>query len=139
VLSAPTAAVTAPVVPAVAPAPPPPPPAPVVPTQEDIKSKEEKSKFPIQLDVSVTFSLTDARNSDPNLSKGTKLECINEVRLVYPIFSTRMRQEGVVILRNWFSAEGFVTKQEIIKSSGYKILDDAAMKAYASCQIKFSK
>ena len=106
---------------------------------KEYKSKEEKSKFPIQLDVSVTFSLTDARNSDPNLSKGTKLECINEVRLVYPIFSTRMRQEGVVILRNWFSAEGFVTKQEIIKSSGYKILDDAAMKAYASCQIKFSK
>ena len=139
VLAAPTAAVTAPVVPAAAPALPPPAPPPAVLSQEDVKSKEEKSKFPIPLDVSVTFSLTDARNSDPNLSKGTKLDCINEVRLVYPLFSTRMKHEGVVILRNWFSAEGVVTKQEIIKSSSYKALDEAAMKAYASCQIKFSK
>jgi TonB family protein len=83
--------------------------------------------------------LSDSYSNDSNRSNGTKLACINEVILKYPPFSVRMKQEGVVSLRLWFSSDGFVVRQELLKTSGFKLLDEAAMKAYSGCQIKINK
>jgi len=146
VLTAPAAAPTAPAVPAATPAPPPPAPPPAVnqpntSSTDEIKPKEEKNKqsFPIQIDTTVNFTLAESLGNDSTKSNGTKLACVNDVILKYPTISVRMKQEGIVSLRLWFSSDGFVVKQEIVKSSGFKTLDEAAMKAYSTCQLKFNK
>lgn len=50
-------------------------------------------------------------------------------RPVYPDIARRRGQQGVVVLRVWVSKVGFPTKLEVLKSSGYGLLDKAAQES----------
>lgn len=50
-------------------------------------------------------------------------------RPVYPDVARRRGQQGVVVLRVWVSKVGFPTKLELLKSSGYGLLDKAAQES----------
>lgn len=48
----------------------------------------------------------------------------------YPQLSKKLKEEGIVTLKVLVKANGSVADVEILKSSGYKRLDDAAKKAF---------
>lgn len=52
----------------------------------------------------------------------------------YPHLSKKLKEEGIVTLRILVKADGQVAEVEILKSSGYKRLDDAAKKAFKRWQ-----
>lgn len=63
-------------------------------------------------------------------------EFIGQMELVYPEEARRRGWEGRVLLRLSINAEGRVTRAEVIQSSGYRILDEAAARAVRSWRSK---
>lgn len=54
---------------------------------------------------------------------------ISQPAPIYPNFSKRLSEQGIVDIRVLFSAAGFPLKAEVIKSSGYERLDNAALES----------
>jgi protein TonB len=54
---------------------------------------------------------------------------LERVQPVYPPQSRRLRQEGVVVLTLFISAEGRLDRVEVARSSGHRLLDEAAVAA----------
>jgi TonB family protein len=57
-------------------------------------------------------------------------------RPVYPPEAMRNQWTGVVRLRFSVSSSGEVTGAEVLKSSGYEVLDHAAKQALSECPFK---
>lgn len=55
----------------------------------------------------------------------------------YPIEARRLGQEGKVIIRVWVDANGTTSKAFVKQSSGYTLLDQAALNAVS--KMKFSR
>jgi protein TonB len=54
---------------------------------------------------------------------------LERVDPVYPAQARRLRQEGAVVLTLFISAEGRLDRIEVTKSSGHRLLDEAAVAA----------
>jgi len=55
---------------------------------------------------------------------------------VYPSASRRLEEEGTVSLRFLIGTDGHVLQSEIVKSSGFARLDEAARAALSKCQFR---
>ena len=104
VLAAPTASVSAPVVPAAAPAPAPPPPAPV----------PAPAPAPPPAKVELPSSKADYLHNPPP---------------DYPRMSKRLGEQGKVVLKVLIGPDGAPQKVELVTSSGFERLDKSAMDA----------
>jgi len=65
-----------------------------------------------------------------------KPELLNEIKPRYPLTARRQEQEGVVKLEAWIKSSGRVDRVEILISSGYPVLDRAALKAVKKARFK---
>ncbi|MFM8692966.1 MAG: energy transducer TonB, partial [Limnohabitans sp.] len=54
----------------------------------------------------------------------------------YPVASRRLEEEGTVNLRFLIGVDGKVLQAEVVKSSGFRRLDEAARAGLAKCQFK---
>ena len=54
----------------------------------------------------------------------------------YPAASRRLEEEGTVALRFLIGADGSVLQSEVVKSSGFARLDEAARNALSKCQFR---
>jgi protein TonB len=73
------------------------------------------------------------RPVDPvNLSGELALACPTRTPPAYPVMSRRMGETGKVVLRVELDAEGRVDTAQVISSSGFKRLDEAALSAVRS-------
>ena len=54
----------------------------------------------------------------------------------YPPASRRLEEEGTVGLRFLIGVDGSVLQSEVVKSSGFTRLDEAARNALAKCQFR---
>jgi protein TonB len=99
VLAAPTASVTAPVVPAAAPAPPPPAPPPPPAAPAKVELPSSKADY--------------LHNPPPD----------------YPRMSTRLGEQGKVVLKVLIGTDGAPQKVELVTSSGFERLDKSALDA----------
>lgn len=54
----------------------------------------------------------------------------------YPSASRRLEEEGTVSLRFLIGADGHVLQSEVVKSSGFARLDEAARAALSKCQFR---
>jgi protein TonB len=66
----------------------------------------------------------------------TGVEWVRQPELAYPAISRRLNEQGVVVLRALVNTSGKVEKTELIKSSGYARLDQAARSAMMDALIK---
>ncbi len=51
----------------------------------------------------------------------------------YPVDAQMRRQTGSVKIKLWIAASGAVTQSEVIKSSGFPSLDQAALDSFGKC------
>jgi len=54
----------------------------------------------------------------------------------YPVASRRLEEEGTVNLRFLVGVDGKVLQAEVVKSSGFRRLDEAARAGLSKCQFK---
>jgi protein TonB len=66
------------------------------------------------------------------LSGELALACPTRTPPAYPVMSRRMGETGKVVLRVELDAEGRVDTAQVISSSGFKRLDEAALSAVRS-------
>lgn len=59
--------------------------------------------------------------------------------LVYPWISTLRREEGSVALSVYIDAEGNIISKDVIESSGFKNLDEAAVESLSTFQVDLEK
>jgi len=64
-----------------------------------------------------------------NAMESTELQVASRVSPVYPAASLRANEEGAVILRVLVDEQGRPLQVDVLKSSGYQRLDDAAKRA----------
>jgi protein TonB len=68
------------------------------------------------------------------ISQG-QAQYVREPRITYPAMSKRLGETGTVIVAVYFNSAGFAKRAEILKSSGYDRLDQAAREAAMSSQV----
>jgi protein TonB len=56
----------------------------------------------------------------------------------YPLMSRRLREEGEVLLKLCLNSQGSVQTLHVLRSSGYKNLDDSALKALSAWKFNLS-
>jgi protein TonB len=61
---------------------------------------------------------------------------IKQIKPVYPSEAKRLKQEGKVILSIFIGVSGKIDKVEITESSGFPLLDDAALAAARRSQLR---
>lgn len=64
-----------------------------------------------------------------------QIQYIREPRVVYPPLSKRLGEVGTVIIAVYFNSSGIPKRAEILKSSGFDRLDQAAREAAMSSQV----
>jgi protein TonB len=80
--------------------------------------------------------------ASPTIASVTTPKLVSEVEYVrepvakYPAAARTMKQSGVVTLRVLIDASGRAREVNVHRSSGYKLLDDAARKAVLSALFK---
>ena len=99
-----------------------PPPKPVV---------HQKEQPPAEQSPSSTEPSSAGQDATLIKEKGVQTEAktLRAVSPVYPRLSRRRGEEGTVVFTVWISKKGKVEKIKILHSSGYKRLDDSALKA----------
>lgn len=73
-------------------------------------------------------------NSSSGAISNTKLKYKVNPPPEYPLAALRENIQGVVVLRIYLNIHGFVKKVQVVKSSGYYLLDEAAKKAVLQWQ-----
>lgn len=61
------------------------------------------------------------------LAEELALNCLHRPAPVYPASARRLRESGTVLVKVWLSAQGEVEDAQIVESSGYVRLDQAAL------------
>ncbi|MEY4083297.1 MAG: hypothetical protein RL483_666 [Pseudomonadota bacterium] len=115
------------VVPAPTPPKPAPTPTPVAPTPEPVK-KAEPSPVVEQRTDTKTKASQEAAASEVIQPK-FDADYLNNPKPGYPSISRRLGEEGVVMLRVYVSAQGTPDQIQLLKSSGFARLDQAAQEA----------
>jgi TonB family protein len=89
-----------------------------------------------QEDLQIPLKKEETKEIEPEPSQGSsgaevesKPDYLKNPAPVYPKGSLRLRQEGLVVLAVQVSRQGHPIQIEIKKSSGYPLLDQAALKA----------
>lgn len=103
-------------------------PASAQPAPSDVAAPAEApfSAVPAQSAPPVNAPQPSLRTSEQPRWQG-QLESLLAKYKHYPRASQRMRQEGIVTVEAHFSATGEVVRCEIVGTSGFKALDDAAL------------
>lgn len=114
--------------------------APISSSQANLKSTEGVTNTNGQLATvnSASTSLNTLNNNAPNSNStpnSTKIEKPNAFaahlhnpKPIYPKRSRELGEQGVVVLSIWVDIDGKPDKVQIIKSSGFPRLDDAALR-----------
>jgi protein TonB len=110
-------------------APPAPTPTPVAPASEPVK-KVEPSPVVEQKTDTKTKANQEAAASEVIQPK-FDADYLNNPKPGYPSISRRLGEEGVVMLRVYVSAQGTPDQIQLLKSSGFARLDQAAQEAVA--------
>ncbi len=110
-------------------APPAPTPTPVAPPSEPVK-KVEPSPVVEQKTDTKTKANQEAAASEVIQPK-FDADYLNNPKPGYPSISRRLGEEGVVMLRVYVSAQGTPDQIQLLKSSGFARLDQAAQEAVA--------
>jgi protein TonB len=110
-------------------APPAPTPTPVAPASEPVK-KVEPSPVVEQKTDTKTKASQEAAASEVIQPK-FDADYLNNPKPGYPSISRRLGEEGVVMLRVYVSAQGTPDQIQLLKSSGFARLDQAAQEAVA--------
>ncbi|MEY3971525.1 MAG: hypothetical protein RLZZ80_1223 [Pseudomonadota bacterium] len=105
----------------------PPAPTPVAPTPEPVK-KAEHSPVVEQRTDTKTKASQEAAASEVIQPK-FDADYLNNPKPGYPSISRRLGEEGVVMLRVYVSAQGTPDQIQLLKSSGFARLDQAAQEA----------
>ena len=95
-------------------------------------AKLQLSRTPAARQPAVTTSASaSASRAAPKLQRGLRTgpSFANNAPPRYPEVARQKRWEGQVLLRLFISAEGSVTKVEVVRSSGHELLDAAAASA----------
>ena len=76
------------------------------------------------------------KNKNENLEKGSlkgkgeiKITCLNCFEPKYPKLAIKRGYEGIMRLKIWIRRNGTVSKVEVLKSTGYNILDLSGIEA----------
>jgi protein TonB len=72
----------------------------------------------------------------PKTIPASAVEYLVSPKLVYPLYSRRAKETGVVMLRVLIDADGMPAQVAIDKSSGFPRLDDAALAAMRGARFK---
>lgn len=98
-------------------------------------SLEELSEIrpPPSTDVTAIESpSTESHEPDENISHASQPDLSGNRYPSYPDHAQRMRWQGTVVVRLFIDSRGHVTDVEIAESSGYELLDSAAVNACRS-------
>ena len=101
------------------------------------KIKKERTIPPPNRDFKINRSVgSEGEEVSNQVEKGSlkgegreKITCLSCIKPKYPKLALRGGYEGIVKLKIWIAKNGKVTDVEIIKSSGYDILDKTGIKA----------
>jgi len=101
------------------------------------KIKKERTIPPPNRDFKINRSVgSEGEEVTNQVEKGSlkgegreKITCLSCIKPKYPKLALRGGYEGIVKLKIWIAKNGKVTDVEIIKSSGYDILDRTGIKA----------
>ena len=101
------------------------------------KIKKERTIPPPNRDFKINRSVgSEGEEVTNQVEKGSlkgegreKITCLSCIKPKYPKLALRGGYEGIVKLKIWIAKNGKVTDVEIIKSSGYDILDKTGIKA----------
>jgi len=89
---------------------------------ETIEHPRQTNPQPSNLAIATpSSSLGNTKEIPPDLSENTPP--------TYPTHAIQNGWEGIVLLRIWIDATGHITKAEVARTSGYRILDGAAATA----------
>ena len=109
--------------------PPAPTPTPVAPTPEPVKKIEPSPVVEQKTDAKVKTSQEPAAAAV--IQPKFDADYLNNPKPSYPSISHRLGEEGVVMLRVYVSAQGTPDQIQLLKSSGFARLDQAAQEAVA--------
>ncbi|MBL6621910.1 MAG: energy transducer TonB [Rickettsiales bacterium] len=100
---------------------------------KEADNKIEKTKI-IKNKKTIKKAITKQQNQKKNTIPTIENNKLNGKKTPpsYPKRSLRLKQEGKVILKALINNEGYVIKIELSESSGYKLLDNAAIDAVRS-------
>ncbi len=115
--------------------------APVLPKEETVAPPPEpeldlKPEIDMMPEPEVATRPAQMQTGPVTLSSELSVSCPKLNAPAYPPISRRMGEEGKLVLRVELDEEGLVDTAEIINSSGYARLDEAAMTAVKSWQCK---
>jgi len=118
----------------------PPPPAWVPPVEPPVATPPAPAAV-----TAVTSTPTPPAPAAPAAAAGPKTDAVRTAAVVnaaacekpeYPVASRRLEEEGTVNLRFRVGVDGKVLQAEVVKSSGFRRLDEAARAGLAKCQFK---
>ena len=100
-------------------------PTPVAPTPEPVKKVEPSPVVEQKTDAKANQEATASEVIQPKFDA----DYLNNPKPGYPSISRRLGEEGVVMLRVYVSAQGTPDQIQLLKSSGFARLDQAAQEA----------
>jgi len=100
-------------------------PTPVAPTPEPVKKVEPSPVVEQKTDAKANQEAAASEVIQPKFDA----DYLNNPKPGYPSISRRLGEEGVVMLRVYVSAQGTPNQIQLLKSSGFARLDQAAQEA----------
>ncbi|MFZ9671064.1 MAG: energy transducer TonB, partial [Burkholderiaceae bacterium] len=100
-------------------------PTPVAPTPESVKKVEPSPVVEQKTDTKANQEAAASEVIQPKFDA----DYLNNPKPGYPSISRRLGEEGVVMLRVYVSAQGTPDQIQLLKSSGFARLDQAAQEA----------
>lgn len=101
---------------------------------EPIHPQEKASRREVHHNVTATVPFTVDVTSIPGLDEKIPPDFAGNAAPQYPPEGIRLGYEGTVLVRFSVSATGSVDQVEVVESSGYELLDQAAVEAIQSWQ-----
>ncbi|CZF82036.1 transport protein TonB [Grimontia celer] len=98
-----------------------------LPPKKPIEKPEEKPKETAE-EMSKENQMTQAKSSSPMLVERPTFK-VRPSQPKYPRMAKRKGMEGTVLIEVWLDEEGNQTNRSLLKSSGFELLDGAAMDA----------
>ncbi|WP_281543938.1 energy transducer TonB [Grimontia sp. SpTr1] len=98
-----------------------------LPPKKPIEKPEEKTEE-IAEEISEENQMTQAKSSSPMLVERPTFK-VRPSQPKYPRMAKRKGMEGTVLIEVWLDEEGNQTNRSLLKSSGFELLDGAAMDA----------
>lgn len=98
-----------------------------LPPKKPIEKPEEKTEETAE-EISEENQMTQAKSSSPMLVERPTFK-VRPSQPKYPRMAKRKGMEGTVLIEVWLDEEGHQTHRSLLKSSGFELLDGAAMDA----------